>query len=131
MLEAFRAGRRDPMRGRCLLPLPVLVIACGCGHAVGAATGALVNLAIGATASGVSRATGGCYANCPPGTSCNPATGFCETLPCRGQCGPEERCVQVGRIERCESTRADATLQLLQPIRGGAARDAPRTDSSP
>lgn len=57
----------------------------------GAATVAQsVGMAIGAAA--ISRATGGCIAACPPGTSCNAQTGLCDTQPCRGRCEPDEVC---------------------------------------
>lgn len=46
--------------------------------------------------SGVSRASGGCYAACPTGTHCIEATGYCEPLPCRGQCGDGEKCGSDG-----------------------------------
>ena len=39
-----------------------------------------------------SRMLGGCIASCPPGTTCNPQTGLCDTLPCRGQCAANEIC---------------------------------------
>lgn len=48
------------------------------------------SLALGSSA--VSRAGGGCYAVCQQGESCNARTGFCEPLPCRGQCRSDESC---------------------------------------
>ena len=58
----------------------------------GAATNA--GLAVGAAigASVASRAVGGCYAACPPGTGCNEATGLCDTRPCRDLCRADEVC---------------------------------------
>lgn len=59
---------------------------------------AIVNstLAIGAAAH--QRASGGCYAACPPGTSCNTATGYCERNPevCVGSASDDPRCAQAG-----------------------------------
>src|SRR5688572_11913219 len=44
--------------------------------------------------SAVSRTSGGCYADCPPGTKCNRETGVCDELPCRGRCAHNEHCVR-------------------------------------
>ncbi|MBK7862264.1 MAG: hypothetical protein IPJ65_27385 [Archangiaceae bacterium] len=65
----------------------------GAGPGVGALPS--VGAAIGAAA--VSRAVGGCVASCPPGTTCNPDTGLCDTLPCHGRCAADEVC----QNERC------------------------------
>jgi hypothetical protein len=86
-----------------LLALPV-GLGCasgGSGNGTGGVADALVNTAIAATASGVSRANGGCYAACPPGTTCDPNTGYCVTLPCRGRCKAHEQCVENGLDGQC------------------------------
>jgi len=57
--------------------------------------------AIAAGASVAQRAEGGCYANCPPGTVCNKATGFCDTLPCRGLCAAGTYCDTSGPFDKC------------------------------
>ncbi len=60
---------------------------------------AVLGTAIAGGASAYQRSTGGCYASCPPGTSCVEETGFCE--PCGGKCAPGERCERVGGESRC------------------------------
>ena len=80
----------------------VLLAGCKTGSSdtgVGAATTSAV--AIGAAA--VSRAAGGCIAICTAGTTCNPAKGLCEPLPCRGECGPNEHCEQTFSGNKCVS----------------------------
>lgn len=56
---------------------------------------AVVATALGLGASAVSRATGGCYSQCPTGTACNEKSGFCEVLPCRDLCDEDEKCDEV------------------------------------
>ncbi|WP_146210107.1 hypothetical protein [Vitiosangium sp. GDMCC 1.1324] len=51
--------------------------------------------------SAVSRAQGGCYATCLPGTTCNTQTGYCDPLPCRGECLSQEQCVEDALGSRC------------------------------
>jgi hypothetical protein len=111
------------LRRSCCL---AMLLASGCaggagGNGAANAAGVLVNIAIAATASGVRRASGDCYTPCVGGTACNPATGYCEPLPCRGLCGPQERCEQTGRAERCVSLHSPSDLQLLQPVRAEPA----------
>jgi hypothetical protein len=90
----------------------------GCAAAsAGAVANVLVNTAVAATASAVSRSQGGCYAACPPGTRCAEATGLCETLPCRDLCGPDQMCEQTGAGDRCVP-RAAIDMKLdLKPAR--------------
>ncbi|MBI5547602.1 MAG: hypothetical protein HY901_27275 [Deltaproteobacteria bacterium] len=77
------------------------VVAAACGCATGGDVGnAILMTGVAAASSGISRAQGGCYAACPPGTTCNAATGLCDALPCRGQCGPGQRCKR-SPIEHC------------------------------
>ena len=91
----------------CMLVLLALQVGIGCASGRssdgvgGGVADAIVNTAIAATASGISRANGGCYAACPPGTTCDPATGYCITLPCRGRCKAHEQCVENGIEAQC------------------------------
>jgi hypothetical protein len=73
----------------------------GCAAAPGAIVNAAVNTAIAGTASGISRASGGCYAACPVGTRCDTTTGFCESIPCRDLCSTDEMCEGNAISERC------------------------------
>ncbi|QRN99961.1 hypothetical protein JRI60_13475 [Archangium violaceum] len=81
------------------LMLSVVLAGIGCGS--GALGGAVWGLAM----AGVSRAQGGCYASCYPGTTCNRKTGYCDPLPCRGECLPHEQCVEEGLSSRCVAGR--------------------------
>ncbi|MGI5860895.1 MAG: hypothetical protein ACOX6T_02440 [Myxococcales bacterium] len=80
------------------LVVGVSLLLAGCR---GAVAGAALNTAIAATYSGVRRAGGDCYSPCLPGTRCNPATGYCDPLPCRGECQQWERCDESGLLPRC------------------------------
>src|SRR5438105_2526502 len=94
-----------PMSHRSLLAAAAVLLLGGCktGGATSSAVGAAVMtpLAIGSAAA--SRAAGNCIAICTAGTACNPATGLCQPLPCRGQCGPEEHCEQTFSEDKCVS----------------------------
>jgi hypothetical protein len=61
--------------------------------------GVMTGAALGASAA--NRASGGCYAVCTNGTSCNTRTGLCEVLPCRGQCTPDQHCEQSFTENKC------------------------------
>lgn len=79
--------------------------------------GALANLAIGATAAGISRANGGCYASCPTGTTCNAASGLCEPVACRNACTTDQVCDQV--TQQCVKAGAPVDLGVrnnYQPL---------------
>ena len=72
----------------------------------------MTGLAVGASAG--QRSQGGCYANCPPGTVCNPATGLCDTQPCHGRCGANETCDLSGPFPKCVQ-RAQPDLGVQAP----------------
>lgn len=78
------------------LALCALLLA-GCnGHAGGSSVaGALVMTPVALAASGVSRASGGCYAVCQQGEQCNEKTGLCEALRCRGLCPASQTCEET------------------------------------
>ena len=120
-----------PRKACCL----AMLVCSGCATAAGGASAAdaLLNVAIAAAASGVRRAQGDCYSPCAPGTACNQATGFCEPLPCRGLCGPDQFCEQVGHTEHCVNQKLApaSALQLLQPVRGHPESDLPRAQPEP
>lgn len=56
------------------------------------AAGAVIMTSLALGSSAYSRAHGGCYAVCQQGERCNESTGYCEALPCRGQCNANETC---------------------------------------
>ncbi len=86
--------------------------ACSAGGAAGPAA---ANAAIGVAAAAVSRSQGGCYSACPVGTACNPKTGMCDELPCRGACQPSERCDTNRLIPACvPRVEAMPDLQIKQ-----------------
>jgi len=85
------------IRGGLVVVSLLALVSTGCRSDAG---GALV---WGLAMSAVSRSQGGCYAACVPGTACNEKTGYCDPLPCRGECLPHEQCVQEGLTSRCTS----------------------------
>lgn len=94
-----------------MLRTSLLLLCCACAGASGANVGsAVVATAVATTAAAVSRANGGCWASCPPGTLCVPRTGLCEPLPCRGLCGADQVCVGAGLEERCSARTGDVRL---------------------
>jgi hypothetical protein len=112
----------------------VLLVGCKTGSSntgVGAATTSAV--ALGAAA--VSRAAGGCIAICTAGTTCNPAKGLCEPLPCRGECGPNEHCEQTFSENKCVSGGPTSVETLVQGKTPAIPQivpvTAPPTDGSP
>jgi hypothetical protein len=70
----------------------------GCGSTL---AGASVTTGAALAASAANRASGGCYALCTNGTSCNPRTGMCELLPCRGLCAADEHCESTYAESKC------------------------------
>ena len=79
-----------------------LVLLGSCASGGNANVGAAVMMtAIAVGSSAASRAGGGCYAACPPGTTCNAGTGYCDTLPCRGACNSDQECDSTGVLDRC------------------------------
>jgi hypothetical protein len=59
----------------------------------------MTGLAVGSSVA--QRKSGGCYANCPPGTTCNSATGLCEDQPCHGRGGTDQTCDTSGPFPQC------------------------------
>jgi hypothetical protein len=80
--------------------LLALLVGCRSGGS-GDVASAVINTTIAVAASGVSRSQGGCYAACPTGTTCDPNSGYCVSLPCRGQCKAHEQCVEDGLKSQC------------------------------
>lgn len=97
----------------------VLVVSTvGCASAPGAVGSAIFASATALTASGLSRASGGCYASCPVGTTCNGSTGLCDRLACGGRCAFGEICVNPGWFnEHCEAGKQVP----LQTVRNGGS----------
>jgi hypothetical protein len=94
-----------------LLALPL-----GCqGSGSGAVASAVINTTIAVASSGVSRSQGGCYAACAPGTTCDPTTGYCVALPCRGQCKAHEQCVEDGLKSQCIAISLPGGNVIVEP----------------
>ena len=93
------------MSQRALMLLMLSVLPGCAGAAAGAVANAAINTAIAATASGVRRANGECFTPCTPGTACNKGTGMCDPLPCRGQCGFDQKCESTYVGDRCVSLK--------------------------
>ncbi|MFE8601325.1 hypothetical protein [Archangium violaceum] len=91
----------SPMPWRGAVVSFVLLLSGCVADASGALSNAALNTAVALGASAISRAQGGCYAACPTGTTCNEATGYCDPLPCRGECAPFEECVEDKLLYQC------------------------------
>jgi len=74
------------------------VLAAGCSSTL---AGASVTTSAALAASAANRASGGCWALCTNGTSCNAKTGMCEVLPCRGLCAADEHCESTYAESKC------------------------------
>jgi hypothetical protein len=104
----------------------------GCRGADGAIVNALLNTSIAMGSAAAQRAAGGCYSTCPVGTACDTSTGYCEPLPCRGQCRSDERCVQLGLDERCESLALpEGGLDVRPAPPPATTSDVPRKEPVP
>ncbi len=90
---------------------------------------ALMSTAVGIGVAGARRADGDCYTPCVPGTLCNPKTGTCDPLPCRGQCAESERCDESAALPRCVPAR-DPGLSLTHPTAEAPFKetDLPRSE---
>ncbi|OJH41522.1 hypothetical protein BON30_11775 [Cystobacter ferrugineus] len=75
----------------------------------------MLNTAVALGASAASRSSGGCYASCPVGTSCDRATGLCEQLPCRGECDPFQECIEERLTYRCVARGSASGALIVNP----------------
>jgi hypothetical protein len=96
-----------------MLALP---LACASGGS-GAAAAAAINTTLAVAASGVSRSQGGCYAACPTGTTCDHSTGYCVSLPCRGQCKAHEQCVEGDLVSKCVALGLPGSNVTVEPAK--------------
>ena len=80
-----------------------LLLIAGCGTSGTTVVNAALNTSLAVGASAVRRANGQCFTWCEQGTACNPRTGYCEVLPCRGACHEGEHCEGDLLHERCVS----------------------------
>src|SRR6478672_3134663 len=79
-----------------------LLLSCAASNATAIGAPDPVSAVVLASAVGVARRTqGDCFTVCPVGTACNVKTGYCDTLPCHGQCQDRERCDESGLIPHC------------------------------
>ncbi|WP_375767013.1 hypothetical protein NR798_35800 [Archangium gephyra] len=121
----------SPMPWRnAVLPVAVLFLS-GCGAAGGAVSGAVLNTGIALGASAISRSQGGCYAACPVGTTCNEATGYCDPLPCRGECAAFEECIEEKLVYQCVargSRDGNIIVNPAEPPASASTSSKPRTD---
>jgi hypothetical protein len=105
---------KQPWRPWLAVALLALPLGCQSGGS-GAAASALINTTIAVAASGVSRSQGGCYAACPTGTTCDKSTGYCVSLPCRGQCKAHEQCVEDGIQGKCIALGLPGSNVTVEP----------------
>ena len=111
-----------------IIPVALLVLS-GCAGG-GAILNAAVNTGVALGTSAISRSQGGCYAACPVGTTCNETTGYCDPLPCRGECAPFEQCIEDKLVYRCVARSPYNGNILVNPIRNSSEPQPsePRTD---
>lgn len=69
-----------------------LVGTLGCNTSSYAVGSAVINTVVAATAAGVSRGRGSCYAACIDGTVCNRQNGLCEKRVCTRGCASTQYC---------------------------------------
>jgi hypothetical protein len=114
------------MRSRPWSGVVVLTVLLQMGCVSGAASGAVMNAALNTGfalgASAVSRSQGGCYASCPAGTACNKTTGYCDPLPCRGECDPFQECIEEKLVYRCVARRPDTGKIIVNPPQEASER---------
>jgi hypothetical protein len=91
------------------------------GAAVPAANAALSTALAGGTA-WQRRSDGQCYTPCTPGHACNPKTGYCEAIPCGGNCRSDERCDERSLVPHCVSS---TELQIERKDPAGETSPAP------
>jgi hypothetical protein len=101
-------------------PGVLLVVAAAAGCASSATytvPAAILNGAVAAGASLEQRASGGCFAVCTNGTTCNPRTGYCEQPPPGATCAPGS--IDCGQPAAYEVCRRDETGTLrCVPVMG-------------
>ncbi|MGZ6142210.1 MAG: hypothetical protein ACXWLM_02675 [Myxococcales bacterium] len=118
----------------------MLLSGCAASTMVGAST--VTAAALGTSA--MQRRSGGCYATCANGTTCNPNTGLCERMPCDGACGRDEHCEVTALESKCApgppsdvASRAPGTgktipvLEPPPPVEGGPPRVIPAAEQHP
>lgn len=114
-----------------VVSLAVLFLSGCAGNASGALATAAFNTGVALGASAISRSQGGCYAACPVGTTCNESTGYCDPLPCRGECDPFEECIETKLTYRCVARGTGTGDIIVNPPEAPASEprtDVPRTD---
>ena len=97
--------------GRVCLLIATLLLGCGGDGGKYAAAGVTAGAAV--ALAGVNRAaTGGCWADCRPGTRCDSESGTCVPIACGGACGTDERCVRSDQGEVCVQAVRDTSAPL-------------------
>lgn len=108
-----------------VVSLAVLSLSGCVGDASGAIAHAALNTGMALGASAISRSQGGCYAACPTGTTCNETTGYCDPLPCRGECAAFEECIEEKLVHHCVARGTRNGDIIVNPA--GAPAPAPRS----
>ena len=128
-----------------LLLVAAIAAGCGAGTSISTAVGASTVTGAALAASAANRASGGCWAVCTNGTTCNPRTGLCDDVPCRGLCGAEEHCETTYSESKCvpgapsdviaASKARQAKLPVKtpepMPINGGQPTIVPAAEQNP
>src|SRR5260221_6176198 len=113
-----------------ILPAALLPLGSGQTDSASPASGAAIMTALALGSSAVSRSQGGCYAVCQQGETCNEKTGWCEPLPCRGQCRADESCEEGFFGIKC--VPGGAITGVTSPAAAPApAKSVPAPEASP
>ncbi len=122
----------------------IAILLSGCSAAPSMVVGATTVTAAAVGAAALQRSSGGCYAICTAGTSCNPRTGLCETMPCEGKCAANEHCETSPTQSWCapgpasdvvtKAKGSDKVLPVLPappPVSGGPPQITPAAEQNP
>jgi hypothetical protein len=84
---------------------------------------AAVSAAIAGGVAAERRREGGCYTPCTPGNVCNPKTGYCEPIPCGGECPDGQACLASALIPHCVPSGQLEVRKPGQPVEAPPAQD--------
>ncbi len=112
-----------------LIALPVMITVALLSGCSAAGANAVVGTAIAATAAGVRRSNGECYSPCTPGNVCNPQTGMCDPIPCRGECRAGEQCEQNALGDRCVPSAISTALEVRTEASPSPLMSSPPADA--
>jgi hypothetical protein len=119
-------------RARCVGLLPLTLLAACITGSANTIAGAATMTALATGSAVAARAAGGCIATCANGTTCNPRTGSCEVLPCRGLCASDQHCENSFAESKCIPGAAEGVVTkahgsrttVIAPITGAPSQSS-------